>query len=192
MYMRDCNPLKIAQIKVNPKAGKLGICICPGIKDTSSLANRQDRDLEQDVQTIVSWQAKAVLTLMETKELERFGVADIGEVITRYKIEWYHFPIQDMCIPDKGIKDTWSEISVGLRSTIVSGGNVLVHCRGGLGRSGMIAARILVELGWDPKPAIQKVREVRPGSIETNDQELFIFAAPVSGNRKTVQTLHLD
>ena len=52
MYTRDCNPLKIAQIKVNEKAGKLGICICPGIKDASSLANRQDRDLEQDVQTI--------------------------------------------------------------------------------------------------------------------------------------------
>ena len=184
MFARDCNPLKIAQIKVNAKAGKLGICICPGIKDASSLANRQDRDLEQDVQTIASWQAKAALTLMDTKELERFGVANIGEAMTRHQIQWYHFPIQDMCIPDKRIKDTWSEISVGLRSTITHGGNVLIHCRGGLGRSGMIAARILVELGWDPEPAIQKVREVRPGAIETTDQESFVFAASDSGNRK--------
>ena len=183
MYTRDYKPLKIAQIKVNPKSGKLGICVCPGIKDTSSLANRQDRDLEQDVQTIASWQAKAALTLMETKELERYGVANIREVMTRHQIQWYHFPIQDMCIPDKRIEHIWSEISAGLRSTIVSGGNVLVHCRGGLGRSGMIAARILVELGWNPEPAIQKVREVRPGAIETTDQESFVLAGPNPRNQ---------
>ena len=183
MYTRDYKPLKIAQIKVNPKSGKLGICICPGIKDTSSLANRQDRDLEKDVQTIASWHAKAALTLMETKELERFGVPNIGEVMTHYKIHWYHFPIQDMCIPDKRIEDIWSEISAGLRATLVSGSNVLVHCRGGLGRSGMIAARILVELGWKPEPAIQKVREVRPGAIETTDQESFVLAGPNPRNQ---------
>ena len=183
MYTRDSNPLKIAQIKVNPKAGNLGICICPGIKDTSSLANRHDRDLEQDVQTIASWQAKAALTLMETKELERFGVVNIGEVMTRYQIQWYHFPIQDLCIPDKRIEDIWSEISAGLRATLVSGSNVLVHCRGGLGRSGMIAARILVELGWSPEPAVQKVREVRPGAIETNDQESFVSTGLISRNQ---------
>ena len=120
---------------------------------------------------------------MDTKELARFGVANIGEVMTRYQIQWYHFPIQDMCIPDKRIEEIWAGISSGLCSTIVSGGNVLVHCRGGLGRSGMIAARILVELGWDPEPAIQRVREVRPGAIETTDQESFVFAGPNSRNQ---------
>ena len=184
MFTNNSNPLYISKIQVNPKGSELGISICPGIKDASSLANRQDRDLEQDVQTILLWKANAALTLMDTKELERFGVANIGEAMTRHQIQWYHFPIQDMCIPNKRIKDTWSEISAGLRSTIICGGNVLIHCRGGLGRSGMIAARILVELGWNPEPAIQKVREVRPGAIETTDQESFVFAAPVSGNRK--------
>ena len=42
--------------------------------------------------------------------------------------------------------------------------DVLVHCRGGLGRAGTIAARLLIELGVEPAKAIEDVRAVRPGS----------------------------
>ena len=52
---------------------------------------------------------------------------------------------------------------------------LLVHCRGGLGRAGTIAARLLVELGMEPKQAIASVRAVRPGAIETSDQEDFVL-----------------
>ena len=48
---------------------------------------------------------------------------------------------------------------------------MLVHCRGGLGRAGTIAARLLVELGERPDEAIRRVREVRPGAIEREFQE---------------------
>ena len=177
MFAGDSNPLRIAKINLNPDSGKLGISICPGIKDGTSLVNRLERDLTEDVKTISSWNAKAVLTLMEKKELERFGVANLGEVIAQHRIDWYHLPIQDMSIPDKRIEENWSVISEGLRLIIKSGGNILIHCRGGLGRSGMIAALILVELGWSPEAAIQKVREVRPGAIETRDQERFVLEA---------------
>jgi hypothetical protein len=52
---------------------------------------------------------------------------------------------------------------------------VLVRCRGGLGRAGTIAARLLVELGMDPATAIAGVRAVRRGTIETSDQEKFVL-----------------
>ena len=51
-----------------------------------------------------------------------------------------------------------------------SGGDVLVHCKGGLGRAGMIAARLLVELGMAPEQAIREVRRARKGAIETPSQ----------------------
>lgn len=50
------------------------------------------------------------------------------------------------------------------------GFGVLVHCKGGLSRAGTIAARLLVELGMDHAMAIQQVRMVRPGAIETAAQ----------------------
>jgi len=56
---------------------------------------------------------------------------------------------------------------------------VLIHCTGGLGRSGMIAARLLVELGEEPRLAMQRVRAARPGAIETAAQEAYVLACRV-------------
>ena len=56
------------------------------------------------------------------------------------------------------------------------GRNILVHCRGGLGRAGTIAARLLIEIGIDPKIAISEVRAVRPGAIETVEQEKYVLS----------------
>lgn len=53
----------------------------------------------------------------------------------------------------------------------------LVHCDGGLGRTGMILALYLVrKQNLDAKTAIQRIRYLRPGSIETQDQETAILA----------------
>ena len=55
------------------------------------------------------------------------------------------------------------------------GSSILIHCRGDLGRAGMIAARLLVELGMDARSAIEAVCRVRPGAIETREQELHVL-----------------
>lgn len=55
-----------------------------------------------------------------------------------------------------------------------AGENVVVHCRGGLGRSGTIAACFLVARGRAPGEAIRLVRSARPGAVEVRDQEDFV------------------
>ena len=47
---------------------------------------------------------------------------------------------------------------------------MLLHCRGGLGRAGTIAARLLVELGVQPDDAIRRVRDAHEGTIENDSQ----------------------
>jgi protein-tyrosine phosphatase len=54
------------------------------------------------------------------------------------------------------------------------GSDVVVHCKGGLGRAGMMAARLLVELGMPPEQAIKEVRRARKGAIETSAQEVLV------------------
>jgi protein-tyrosine phosphatase len=54
------------------------------------------------------------------------------------------------------------------------GETVVVHCRGGLGRSGTIAACVLVARGRAPREAIHLVRNARPGAVEVADQEEFV------------------
>jgi ADP-ribosyl-[dinitrogen reductase] hydrolase len=59
------------------------------------------------------------------------------------------------------------------------GGNIVIHCRGGIGRAGMVAARLLVELGDAPDVAIAKVRVARhPRAVETLEQERWVADGP--------------
>jgi atypical dual specificity phosphatase len=52
-----------------------------------------------------------------------------------------------------------------------AGRSVLVHCGAGLGRSGTVAAAFLVHGGMGATEAIARVRELRPYSVETREQE---------------------
>src|SRR5262249_19179948 len=97
------------------------------------------------------------------------------EEVLRRNMLWFHLPIVDVSIPDQQFEQEWKVAGEELRLMLHRGSDVLVHCRGGLGRAGTIAARLLVELGMEPATAIANVRAVRPNAIETREQEEFVL-----------------
>jgi len=56
------------------------------------------------------------------------------------------------------------------------GDSVALHCRAGLGRTGTVAARVLLERGLNVQAAVDLVRQARPGAIETQVQEAYLHS----------------
>ncbi len=134
------------------------------------------RDLDIDLDAIRDWGAAAVITVAEDHELLALRVPDLGRKVRDRHMAWYRLPIADVAIPSSKFEAQWADVGEGLRARLNDGFNVLVHCKGGLGRAGTIAARLLVELGVTPRKAINAVRQARPGAIETTEQERYVLA----------------
>jgi ADP-ribosyl-[dinitrogen reductase] hydrolase len=169
------HPLRIAAVSAWPSFGRVGITFCPGKHDQHARSGYWDRDLALDLDTIRDWGAAAVVTLLEHKELMLLKVDRLGEEVLRRNMLWFHLPIVDVSVPDEQFEQEWKVAGEELRSMLRRKLNVLVHCRGGLGRAGTITARLLVELGMEPTNAIAIVRAARPGTIETRDQERYVL-----------------
>ena len=169
------HPLQIAVVTAGREFGRVGITFCPGKYDRHAMSGYWDRDLALDLDTVRNWGAAAVVTLLGPKELTLLRVERLGEEVLRRDMQWFHLPIADVSVPDEQFEQRWDIAGKELRSMLRRRSDVVVHCRGGLGRAGTIAARLLVELGMEPTKAIASVRAVRPGAIETRDQEKFVL-----------------
>lgn len=178
------NPLRIAEIPVPMSNGTIGITLCPGKAGPSAFGVPWARDIATDFNVISAWRPSALVTLMEPAELVAAGVdGAIGPAAAALGTDWYHLPIRDGECPSLAFEQRWSWVGIRLRTLLRQGQRVLVHCRGGLGRAGTIAARLLAELGVVQTEAIALVRDRRPGAIETEMQAahvLGIGAIPIA------------
>jgi ADP-ribosyl-[dinitrogen reductase] hydrolase len=171
------HPLQIATIVPGMSGhGRVGVTFCPGKYDPHAMSGGWDRDLAVDLDAIRDWGAAAVVTLVEPEELTLLRVERLGEEVVRRNMLWFHLPIVDVSIPDQRFEEKWDAAGEELRSVLRNGSDLLVRCRGGLGRAGTIASRLLIGLGMLPKIAVERVRAVRPGAIETRAQEEYVLA----------------
>jgi ADP-ribosyl-[dinitrogen reductase] hydrolase len=178
MRTSETHPLRIDAVDGGSGCGKIGITFAPGKRDPRAMTGGWERDLRLDLEAIVKWRAVTFVTLIESHEFTLLGIPDLGAEVRRRGLEWLHLPIQDVSAPGRKFEADWPAHSERLRATLNAGSNILVHCRGGLGRAGMVSARLLVESGVGPEEAIARVRAARPGAIETRDQEKWVKTGP--------------
>lgn len=172
-------PLRIDALTL-PDGGAIGMTICPGKKRPASISGDWDRDLGMDLEVVRGWGAKIVLTLLEGFEFEEVGVGALGSMVETLGMRWIHLPIPDKQAPQEAFTFAWTATGTQIHSCLRSGGKILIHCMGGIGRTGTIAAQILMEQGIPTDHAISEVRRVRQGAIETVAQEQYLAAY---GNR---------
>jgi ADP-ribosyl-[dinitrogen reductase] hydrolase len=158
-------PYSITALALPERPGIIGLAPVPGRVD-----------LDADVATIRAWGAASVVTLQPQDELEWLGIGHLGQAITAGGLEWHHLPILDLRAPDAAFERAWEGMATAVLGRLDRGERVMVHCRGGFGRTGTVAARLLVARGLAPAAAVALVRHTRPGSIETDEQEQYVLA----------------
>jgi atypical dual specificity phosphatase len=79
----------------------------------------------------------------------------------------YHVPVPDMTAPSQ---EELERCVSAITKAKHNGMGVAVHCGAGSGRTGAVLAAYFVEQGASAAEAIRKIRRLRPGSIETEDQ----------------------
>lgn len=166
------NALFIDTVAVPGTGGIIGMTSCPGRQD-DFFFERSDSRLEADIRSIAFWGASVIVTLMEEVELEILQVANLPEAVTQNGMQWIHLPIRNRMLPGMDFEEIWDGVGEELRSILARGGKVLIHCQEGVGRTGIIAARLLIEMGVATDEAMKLVRKARAGALETWPHEKY-------------------
>ena len=149
------------------KKNLLGVSQFPGknlqnIFDLSSFSN--------DLQIIKKQKVKIVVSLLPDNEKNKLGLDDL--IWSKEEVEYIQFPVNDFSVPPKKKFNELKKLISFIKENLMLSKHVLIHCNGGKGRSGMIAALVLKAM--KEKDPIKKVREKVIGAIETEEQEIFV------------------
>jgi len=113
-----------------------------------------------------------IVCLLEDFEQQEVGLASEEALCIKNNIEYVSFPI-----PDRGLPNTEHAISLAesLYTEIRAGKHIAIHCRAGIGRTGIIAGAVLVKSGMVANEAITLISEARGVPVpDTEEQENWL------------------
>ena len=149
------------------KKNLLGVSQFPG----KNLQNIFDlSSFLKDLQIIKKQKVKIIVSLLPENEKNKLGLDDL--IWSKEEVEYIQFPINDFSVPPKKKFNELKKLISFIKENLMLSKPVLIHCNGGKGRSGMIAALVLKAM--KEKDPIKKVREKVIGAIETEEQEIFV------------------
>lgn len=162
------HPLKIEEIEFGN--GKLGITFCPGKKQSSGMTGPWDRDLSLDLDVIQEWNPDYLVACCEPHEYIELQVPEIFNESAKRGINIVPLAFPDDTVPNESLNEALKYWIPVFAACVQSGGRVLFFCKGGLGRSGFLFCRTMIELGFAPAKSINDLRRVRTGAVYTIEQ----------------------
>ncbi|WP_354622791.1 dual specificity protein phosphatase family protein [Psychromonas sp. MME2] len=150
--IHPCFPLPIEN-----SAAELLLMPCPGTKGVPLQETLKQLKTKEKVD--------ALITLMTSEELLKNQLVELGGSVKELGISWFHLPITDDHAPSDDFLTLWETAGPAIHRLLEQGKRVAIHCKGGTGRTGLVAAQILVERGENLEKVMTRIKKRRPNAF---------------------------
>jgi protein-tyrosine phosphatase len=120
----------------------------------------------------------AVLSLLEPSEAQELELLHERDLCAANSIAFLSFPIPDRGLPQD--ETAFAALCKRLAEAVLAGGSVAIHCRAGIGRSSLAAAKILAHAGVGGTQALALISHARHLTVpDTDEQRRWIIALEI-------------
>jgi len=166
------HPLYLTLID-DSRPGNVSLTFAPGKHCTSAYGGCWERDLATDLDQLATHETGLLVCLVENHELRSLQIPTLVEDAIARGMQVLRLPI-----PDGGVLSDDApvlELVQVIERAASAGINVVIHCRGGLGRAGTLGGCFLKYIGVADDEVFARLRRRHPTSCpETTAQRTFI------------------
>lgn len=152
-------------LPLNQQGSGLVLTPCPGTKGV---------ELESSLEQLKAQGVTVVVTALSDEELAEKSVEQLGEQVQALGMKWFQLVIEDDCAPGASFQLKWDAVSSDIQTALDNNQKVAMHCMGGSGRTGLLAAHALLERDWALDDIVGEVQALRPGAFTKPVQVEYI------------------
>lgn len=136
--------------------------------------------LEDEVSALRDEGFETVVSMLTPEETKELGLTDESAIVLDQGLRFCNYAIPDLGVP--GSRESAREFLETLHRDLLAGRKIAVHCRGSIGRSGLVASSLLVLSGIDPVDTFRQVSNARkveaPETAEQRDWVVTLALEP--------------
>lgn len=136
--------------------------------------------LVDEIQALHEARVNVLVSLLTTDEIRELELEAEAAYCASQEIIYLNFPIVDLSVP--AFSSTTFTFLERLTAYLRQGHHVVLHCRQGIGRSGLMAASLLISIGMSAEQALKLLSEARGYTVpETEEQRAWVMAFSKNG-----------
>lgn len=130
---------------------------------------RGGEDLAGEIRGLAMLGVHTLVSLLEPAEARELELAREAEACSAAGLAFVHLPIADRAVPRSAV---WlASATASLIATLRDGNAIALHCRAGIGRTGLVAACLLIDLGHSPQGVFDTLSRARGVSMPDTDEQ---------------------